>query len=216
MKAQGVWSDVLHMDFICICICLWWRQEMKTNIANKTNKTAKSKKNPDHSHHCNLENKGELFFEARFTMHLKENICCCRGAFFWDFGFFWETHHPYALAAALHMLDHINVCWLLSLCDVVVWVLLLLWRACCSSHCVFAMHNWKHCCCQLLCIASPSWVFYRIAMGSIQCFTMHMPLDFNGFCWFSIWNPWSHTWRFQALCNTHSYTYGAHAWACTC
>ena len=114
------------------------------------------------------------------------------------------------------MLDHINVGWFLSLWVVDVWILLLLWRPCWSSSCVFAMHNWKHSCCKLLCIAPPSWVFHRMARSSTKGFTMHMHWDFNGFGLFCLWNPWSHTWGFQALCNTLSYACGAHAWACTC
>ena len=64
-----------------------WKPTLQRKQTNQQNQ----KKNPDHSHHCNLENKGELFSDARFTMHLKETLCCCRGAFFEILGFF-EKH----------------------------------------------------------------------------------------------------------------------------
>ena len=111
MMAQGVWSDVLHMDFICICICWCWRQEWKINIAKKQDKHKFQKKNPDHSHHCNLENKGELFMSARLTMHLEGNICSPGCAFFWEMVFFWRSTSPLCIGrCSSHAWSH--QCWL--------------------------------------------------------------------------------------------------------
>ena len=58
---QVVLTYVLHIDSMCICICLWTSQKWKTNIAKKINENCDFLKNPDHSHCCNVENKGELF-----------------------------------------------------------------------------------------------------------------------------------------------------------